>query len=176
MDELKASFLDFLTKDQGLAHNGGCAGQYAMCLAEIGHDLIEAIPEGSNLMQEVHNQGLKSHFVNFKISHIWGNAWHPLYFTSLWNIVLVPSYINDILDKAAAKKHLNNWPCRLYDTLQAIIIKLYGLKSYDWKHFDGLDKTTSTKATELGTYYLKLINPKSPGQKEPEISIKAITI
>ena len=34
-----------------------------------------------------------------KISHIWGETSNPLFFTSLWNVVIVPAYFNDILDK-----------------------------------------------------------------------------
>lgn len=34
-----------------------------------------------------------------KISHIWGETSNPFFFTSLWNIVIVPAYFNDILDK-----------------------------------------------------------------------------
>ena len=34
------------------------------------------------------------------ISHIWGNAFNPLCFTNLWNIVIVPDYVNSILDKS----------------------------------------------------------------------------
>ena len=33
------------------------------------------------------------------ISHVWGNAYDPLCFTNLWNIVVIPDYINSILDK-----------------------------------------------------------------------------
>ncbi len=33
------------------------------------------------------------------ISHIWGKAYNPIFFTSLWNIVIVPTYCNPILDK-----------------------------------------------------------------------------
>lgn len=33
------------------------------------------------------------------ISHIWGNAYDPLCFTNLWNIVVIPDYINSIMDK-----------------------------------------------------------------------------
>ena len=34
------------------------------------------------------------------ISHIWGEAYNPLCFSNLWNIVIVPDYVNSILDKA----------------------------------------------------------------------------
>jgi len=33
------------------------------------------------------------------ISHVWGNAYDPLCFTNLWNIAVIPDYINSIMDK-----------------------------------------------------------------------------
>ena len=33
------------------------------------------------------------------ISHIWGNASNPFFFSSLWNIALIPSYCNPLMDK-----------------------------------------------------------------------------
>ena len=36
---------------------------------------------------------------NYKISHLWGRAFDPRFFTNLWNVVLVPAWANDLLDK-----------------------------------------------------------------------------
>ena len=33
------------------------------------------------------------------ISHVWGQAYNPYFFSSLWNIVLIPSYCNPLMDK-----------------------------------------------------------------------------
>lgn len=46
-------------------------------------------------------QGASSDFKYAVISHIWGNASNPLFFTNLWNLVIVPTYLNPILDKNA---------------------------------------------------------------------------
>ncbi|MFY8187671.1 MAG: hypothetical protein ACOVLC_06900 [Flavobacterium sp.] len=48
------------------------------------------------------SQGTKvSNYSNYTISHVWENTTtHPLYFTALWNIVLIPSYLAFILDKS----------------------------------------------------------------------------
>lgn len=59
---------------------------------------------------EIVSQGDASSIKFAKISHIWGNATHPFYFTSLWNIVLIPAYCNDLMDKKSgdfAKKVQN---------------------------------------------------------------------
>lgn len=53
----------------------------------------------TNLTGETISQGVNSSIMFCKISHIWGEATNPLFFTALWNIVLVPAYFNDILDK-----------------------------------------------------------------------------
>lgn len=45
------------------------------------------------------SQGATSTITYATISHIWGQAFNPLFFTSLWNIVIVPTYCNPILDK-----------------------------------------------------------------------------
>lgn len=42
---------------------------------------------------------LISNYTNYTISHIWGKTEHPLFFTALWNITLIPTYLAFILDK-----------------------------------------------------------------------------
>lgn len=71
-------------------------------------------------------------FINLKISHIWGNAFDPRYFTSIWNIVFVPSFANDILDKPSSEKGSYHLGSCLLNTIKAILHKLYGLDSLDW--------------------------------------------
>ena len=46
------------------------------------------------------SQGAISTITYATISHIWGQAFNPIFFTSLWNIVIVPTYCNPILDKS----------------------------------------------------------------------------
>ncbi len=46
------------------------------------------------------SQGATSTITYATISHIWGQAFNPIFFTSLWNIVIVPTYCNPILDKS----------------------------------------------------------------------------
>ncbi|WP_134385168.1 hypothetical protein [Flavobacterium psychrophilum] len=42
---------------------------------------------------------LISNFTNYTISHIWAKTEHPLFFTALWNVTLIPTYLGFILDK-----------------------------------------------------------------------------
>ena len=50
------------------------------------------------------SQGKKSIFQNYFISHIWGRAYDPRYFTSLWNLAIVPAWANSLMDKMADKE------------------------------------------------------------------------
>jgi|GEM_PF-2900504 len=43
--------------------------------------------------------GKHSTVKNYIISHVWGLASHPLFFSSLWNIVLIPAHFNYLMDK-----------------------------------------------------------------------------
>lgn len=43
--------------------------------------------------------GKNSSVKNYIISHVWGLASHPLFFSSLWNIVLIPAHFNYLMDK-----------------------------------------------------------------------------
>ena len=76
------------------------------------------------------SSGYDNFFVNFKISHIWGNAFDPRFFTSLWNIVLVPSWANDLLDKHGSEMPLAQ---KMINTYKAVCEKLYGAASLGQK-------------------------------------------
>lgn len=68
------------------------------------------------------SSGKSSIFKNFRISHIWGQAYDPRYFTNLWNIVLVPAWANDLLEKNADKGSLES---KLKSTIMKICKVLY---------------------------------------------------
>lgn len=48
------------------------------------------------------SEGKDSILQNTIISHVWSRAYDPRYFTSLWNIVLVPAWANSLMDKEDA--------------------------------------------------------------------------
>lgn len=73
----------------------------------------------------------KKHFRNFIISHIWGHAIDPRYFTNLWNIVIVPAWANHLLDKEEEGTLASTFKA----TIKKVITQLYELKEnhkYDW--------------------------------------------
>src|SRR5690606_20131311 len=43
--------------------------------------------------------GRSSTVKNYTISHVWGLASHPLFFSALWNVVLIPAHFNYLMDK-----------------------------------------------------------------------------
>ena len=64
----------------------------------------------------------KSDYINYTISHIWAKTDDPFFFTSLWNVAIVPSYLSSILDKQN-KQHVINR--KIQSIIKAICIELY---------------------------------------------------
>lgn len=52
------------------------------------------------------SQGAISDFKNYTISHIWANTSNPYFFTSLWNISIIPQTFSFILDKSKGSSSL----------------------------------------------------------------------
>ncbi len=68
-------------------------------------------------------------FRHFIISHIWGRAIDPRFFTSFWNIVLIPAWVNHLLDKETEEGDIAS---KLKATFKKICIKYNKLEEYDW--------------------------------------------
>lgn len=95
-------------------------------------------------------------FKNCIISHIWGNAIDPRYFTNLWNIAIVPAWANHLLDK----DETGTLGSKLKATIQKIITVLYKLNTntYDWNSI-GMDAPKCNEEEVLhGEYQLNIIN------------------
>ena len=69
------------------------------------------------------SEGAESQFQNYRISHIWGKAYDPRYFTNLWNVALVPAWANDLLDKPNPIE--GSLESKLKSTIQRICEVLY---------------------------------------------------
>ena len=69
-------------------------------------------------------QGKGSILQNTIISHIWGRAYDPRYFTSLWNIVLIPAWANSLMDKEDAPE--GTLASKMRATYMKICTELYG--------------------------------------------------
>ena len=96
----------------------------------------------------------KKHFRNFIISHIWGHAIDPRYFTNLWNIVIVPAWANHLLDKDEEGTLASAFKA----TIQKIITKLYQYNSYDWKSIEMDEPTCKEEEVLHGNYQINTID------------------
>lgn len=96
-------------------------------------------------------------FKNYIISHIFGHATDPRYFTNLWNIVLVPAWANHLLDKDES----DGLSVRLKNTFKRVIIEYYGLYSYNWRDLDMMAPFGDNQETDCQKHFwIKIINRK----------------
>ena len=93
-------------------------------------------------------------FKNCIISHIWGNAIDPRYFTNLWNIAIVPAWANHLLDKDEEGTLASAFKA----TIQKIITKLYQYNSYDWKSIEMDEPTCKEEEVLHGNYQINTID------------------
>ncbi len=75
------------------------------------------------------SQGQSSIFQYYKISHIWGEAYDPIKFTNLWNLVLVPAWANDLLDKSYSR---NGLTITFKQVVKSICLNFYKMKNLNW--------------------------------------------
>lgn len=64
---------------------------------------------------------------NYVISHIWPDTADPFYFSSLWNVVIIPAHCNDIMDKDPKSHHV---VAAIQNLFRAICYLLYNPNSY----------------------------------------------
>ena len=64
---------------------------------------------------------------NYKISHIWPDTADPFYFSSLWNVVIIPAHCNDIMDKDPKSHHV---VAAIQNLFRAICYLLYNPNTY----------------------------------------------
>lgn len=75
------------------------------------------------------SQGKDSIIQYYKISHIWGEAYDPIKFTNLWNLVLVPAWANDLLDKSYSR---NDLTVTFKQVVKSICLNFYKMKTLNW--------------------------------------------
>ena len=64
---------------------------------------------------------------NYVISHIWPSTADPFYFSSLWNVVIIPAHCNGIMDKNPKLHHL---VAAIQNLFRAICYLLYNPNNY----------------------------------------------
>lgn len=114
----------------------------------------------------------KKHFRNFIISHIWGHAIDPRYFTNLWNIVIVPAWANHLLDKDEEGTLASTFKA----TIQKIITELYDFYNFDWASIQMTPPSYNNKEVISGRYQINIIDHKSGNAPLGKIWKKSVSI
>lgn len=114
----------------------------------------------------------KKHFRNFIISHIWGHAIDPRYFTNLWNIVIVPAWANHLLDKDEEGTLASTFKA----TIQKIITELYDFDNLDWPSIQMTRPSYNNKEVISGRYQINIIEQKSGNAPLGKISKVSIPV
>ena len=117
----------------------------------------------------------KKHFRNFIISHIWGHAIDPRYFTNLWNIVIVPAWANHLLDKDEKGTLASTFKA----TIQKIITELYDFDNFDnidWASIQMTPPSYNNKEVISGRYQINIIDHKSGNAPLGKIWKKPVSI
>lgn len=114
----------------------------------------------------------KKHFRNFIISHIWGHAIDPRYFTNLWNIVIVPAWANHLLDKDEEGTLASTFKA----TIQKIITELYDFDNLDWPSIQMTPPSYNNKEVISGRYQINIIEQKSGNAPLGKISKVSIHV
>ncbi|WP_287074873.1 hypothetical protein [Prevotella sp. LMAG:51] len=114
----------------------------------------------------------KKHFRNFIISHIWGHAIDPRYFTNLWNIVIVPAWANHLLDKDEKGTLASTFKA----TIQKIITELYDFNNFGWASIQMTPPSYNNKEVISGRYQINIIEQKSGNAPLGKIWKKPVSI
>lgn len=114
----------------------------------------------------------KKHFRNFIISHIWGHAIDPRYFTNLWNIVIVPAWANHLLDKDEEGTLASTFKA----TIQKIITELYDFNNIDWASIQMTSPSYNNEEVINGRYQINIIDHKSVDAPLGKIWKKPVSI
>lgn len=146
-------------------------------LSKDGNDFVRSLI--SNETGFTVGAGKDNIFQNYIISHLWGRAYDPRYYTNFWNIVLVPAWANSLLDKNGEEGSLAS---KLKATFMAISKKLYMAKRENWDglNWDGLNMEEPNKPNNddgrKGDYSIKILCKKDNKGKCKPIKTIAITL
>lgn len=141
-------------------------------LSTDGNDFVRSLI--SNETGFTIGAGKNTIFQNYIISHLWGRAYDPRYYTNFWNIVLVPAWANSLLDKNGEEGSLAS---KLKATFMAISKKLYMPKGVNW---NGLNMTEpqipNNNDARKGDYSIKILCKKDNKDKCKPIETIDITL
>ena len=128
-------------------------------LSKDGNDFVRSLI--SNGTGFTVGAGKDNIFQNYIISHLWGRAYDPRYYTNFWNIVLVPAWANSLLDKNGEEGSLAS---KLKATIQKIITELYdfnNFNNFNWASIQMTPPSYNNKEVISGRYQINIIEQKS---------------
>lgn len=96
--------------------------------------------------------GQSSIITGYVISHVWGRAFDPRHFTNFWNIVLIPSWANPVMD--TPNPPAGSYASRLQNTIVEICRQLYNGTSCQ------IPPVVNPKDIVHGIYTVPVINQK----------------
>lgn len=160
---------------KNVIYNDGTSGDILIDIDSNGNAAVDQL---FSLITRRYLKGTKSRnpdFINLKISHIWGRASAPRFFTNLWNIVLVPSFANDILDKPSSQDGSYNLGAVFLNTLKCVLCEYYRLDLLDWQNMNLDAPTYISEKVICGTYKINVFeaveNEEIPKIKQVEVFI-----
>ena len=141
-------------------------------LSKDGNDFVRSLI--SNETGFTVGAGKNTIFQNYIISHLWGRAYDPRYYTNFWNIVLVPAWANSLLDKNGEEGSLAS---KLKATFMAISKKLYMAKGVNWNGLNMTEPQIPNKDdVRKGDYSIKILCKKDNKGKCTPIKTIYITL
>lgn len=118
--------------------------------------------------------GKSAQITGYHISHIWGMATDPGFFTSLWNIALIPAWANHLMD--IPNPAPNSLASQMQNTVKAICHNLYGMNSLNFGKLQIPTPPTFVGADVMhGVYAVSIICGKG-GQKFGPIVKQSIKV
>ena len=141
-------------------------------LSKDGNDFVRSLI--SNETGFTVGAGKNTIFQNYIISHLWGRAYDPRYYTNFWNIVLVPAWANSLLDKNGEEGSLAS---KLKATFMAISKKLYMAKGVNWNGLNMREpQIPNNNDVRKGDYSIKILCKKDNKGKCTPIKTIYITL
>lgn len=121
------------------------------------------------------SEGENNNFVNYTITHIWGNTNNRYYFSFMWNYCLTPSYAAFITDKSNKNKALQDskkFTELLQKTLKTIAIKLYNPVDLMGDKIDNNDFNDNDFELDLSLIELNFIGKREVNEKNGKLYFK----
>lgn len=112
-------------------------------------------------------------FRNYIISHIWGEATDPRYFTNLWNIAIVPAWANHLLDKDES----GTLAASFLNAIKAVICNLYiNFNNWKWGEIHMVAPSYQSPFDEKQEFTVNIIKGKGDTDQYGKIDKKKVAI